>query len=111
MKWREKSKILGSKGKIHLKQDQLEEVLVKGVKWAVENGYGWEKDMEYCEENGNIRGADPTKVSDLAKKRGAPQLGSLGSGNHFLEIQTVNQIVDNQIRRYWSNKIKKWTLN
>ena len=87
---------LGSKGKLHLKQGQLEEVLVKGVKWAVENGYGWEKDMEYCEENGNIEGANPTKVSDLAKKRGAPQLGSLGSGNHFLEIQTVNQIVDKE---------------
>jgi len=81
---------VGSKGAIKLSQSQLEEVLVKGVSWAIENGYGNKKDAEVCEENGQMLNADPNKVSEKARKRGAPQLGSLGSGNHFLEIQKVS---------------------
>jgi len=87
---------VGSKGAIRLSNSQLDEVLVKGVQWAVDNGYGTKDDAEVCEENGHMDKADPNKVSDRARKRGAPQLGSLGSGNHFLEIQKVAEIHDEE---------------
>ena len=85
---------VGSKGAVKLSHSQLDEVLVRGVQWAVDNGYGTKHDAEVCEENGQISNADPNKVSDKARKRGAPQLGSLGSGNHFLEIQKVSEVHD-----------------
>ena len=85
---------VGSKGAVKLSFSQLDEVLVKGVKWAVDNGYGTKDDADVCEENGQIKNADPGKVSATARKRGAPQLGSLGSGNHFLEVQKVSEIHD-----------------
>jgi tRNA-splicing ligase RtcB len=85
---------VGSEGKVKLNGRQIDEVLEHGARWAVSNGYGWEDDLEVMEENGCIEGADPTLVSDNAKKRGAPQLGSLGSGNHFLEVQRVDEIYD-----------------
>ena len=85
---------VGSKGAVKLNHSQLDEVLVKGVNWAIDNGYGSPHDADVCEENGQIANADPNKVSDKARKRGAPQLGSLGSGNHFLEIQKVAEIHD-----------------
>jgi len=87
---------VGSKGAIRLSNSQLDEVLVKGVQWAIDNGYGTKDDAEVCEENGHMDKADPNKVSDRARKRGAPQLGSLGSGNHFLEIQKVAEIHDEE---------------
>jgi tRNA-splicing ligase RtcB (3'-phosphate/5'-hydroxy nucleic acid ligase) len=87
---------VGSKGAIRLSHSQLDEVLVKGVPWAVDNGYGRKEDAEVCEENGQMSKADPNKVSDRARKRGAPQLGSLGSGNHFLEIQKVSEVHDEE---------------
>lgn len=83
---------VGEVGKIKLSFSELDEVLVKGARWAVENGYGTEKDLEHLEEQGCMKGANPEKVSNEAKKRGAPQLGTLGAGNHFLEIQVVNKI-------------------
>jgi tRNA-splicing ligase RtcB len=85
---------LGSKGKVHVTQSQLDEVLRNGAGWAVENGYGWEDDLKYLEENGMMAGADPSLVSHRAKQRGLPQLGSLGAGNHFLELQLVDEIFD-----------------
>lgn len=85
---------VGSKGSIKLNPSQLDEVLVRGVNWAIDNGYGSSNDSDVCEENGQIDNADPNKISDKARKRGAPQLGSLGSGNHFLEVQKVAQIHD-----------------
>jgi tRNA-splicing ligase RtcB len=84
---------VGSKGSVRLTPSQLDEVLVKGVNWAIDNGYGSSDDADVCEENGQIQNADPNKVSDKARKRGAPQLGSLGSGNHFLEVQKVSVIM------------------
>lgn len=87
---------VGSKGAVKLSYSQLDEVLVKGSQWAIDNGYGTSRDTEVCEENGQISNADPNKVSDRARKRGAPQLGSLGSGNHFLEIQKVAEIHDQE---------------
>lgn len=85
---------VGSEGAIRLTKAELDELLVEGVKWAVERGYGTQHDAEVCEENGTMKGADPASVSDTARKRGAPQLGSLGSGNHFLEVQKVDKIYD-----------------
>ena len=85
---------LGSKAKVHLNKKQLDDVLKFGVKWAIENGYGWKEDSEYLEEKGCLEYADISKVSNEAKQRGAPQLGSLGAGNHFLEIQKVAEIYD-----------------
>ena len=87
---------VGSKGAVNLGRSQLDEVLVRGVRWAIDSGYGTPDDGDVCEENGRIGGADPDKVSDRAKKRGAPQLGSLGSGNHFLEVQKVAEIHDEE---------------
>jgi tRNA-splicing ligase RtcB len=85
---------LGSKAKVRLSRKELDEVLELGAQWAVENGYGWEEDVEFLEENGCFKQADISKVSEKAKQRGAPQLGSLGAGNHFLEIQKVAEIYD-----------------
>ena len=87
---------VGSKGAIRLSTDELDEVMVNGVKWSVENGYGISRDIDACEEYGQMKGADPSKVSTKARKRGTPQLGSLGSGNHFLEIQRVEEIHDEE---------------
>jgi tRNA-splicing ligase RtcB len=85
---------LGSKARVRLSRKELEGVLQLGAQWAVENGYGWEDDAKFLEENGCLQYADKSKVSERAKQRGAPQLGSLGAGNHFLEIQKVAKIFD-----------------
>ncbi len=85
---------VGSQGSVKLTESNLNELLIEGVKWAIEKGYGWKQDAEVCEEGGRMVGADPESVSNIARKRGSPQLGSLGSGNHFLEIQKVNSIYD-----------------
>ena len=85
---------LGSSGKVRLDRKQLDDVLEKGAQWAVQNGYGWEEDIDFLEENGRMKGADHSKVGQRPKTRGLPQLGSLGAGNHFLEIQKVDKIYD-----------------
>jgi len=90
---------LGSTGHVRLTPQQLDEVLELGAKWAVENGFGWKEDLERLEEGGCMEGADPKKVSTEAKKRGFPQLGSLGSGNHFLEVQVVDRIYDPEVAK------------
>ncbi|AJW70127.1 RtcB family protein [Nitrosopumilus adriaticus] len=87
---------VGSKGAVKLSHSELDEVLVNGVNWAIDHGYGSSNDSDVCEENGQIQNADPNQVSDKARKRGAPQLGSLGSGNHFLEVQKVSEIHDEE---------------
>ncbi len=83
---------LGKKGKIRLSKSELRKVIKEGAKWAVKNGYGNEEDLEYIEEEGRMEDADPDTISKRAFERGAPQLGTLGSGNHFLEIQYVSKI-------------------
>lgn len=87
---------VGSKGAVRLSKSELDEVLVRGVGWAVDHGYGSADDADVCEENGTMAGADPDRVSEKARKRGAPQLGSLGSGNHFLEVQRVAEVHDEE---------------
>jgi len=85
---------VGRAGKIRLSTSQLKnDVLETGARWAVENGYGTERDLEYLEANGCLKEADASKISPRALQRGAPQLGSLGAGNHFLEIQAVDKIL------------------
>ncbi len=89
---------LGSRGKVgRLSIGDLEKVTTEGVEWAVDHGYGWAEDRAHCEENGCMETANPDKVSGVAKQRGAPQLGSLGSGNHFLEIEKVDKILDQPV--------------
>ncbi len=92
---------VGSKGKVKLSSEDINNVLDYGAEWAVENGYGWDEDLEVLEENGRIKAADSSKVSDKAKKRGIPQLGSLGSGNHFLEIQVVDEIYNEEVAKVY----------
>ncbi|MFO7835923.1 MAG: RtcB family protein [Candidatus Thorarchaeota archaeon] len=88
---------VGRKGKIRLDTDrEIDNVLEGGAEWAVENGFGWEGDLKHTEANGNLEMADASKVSDHAKGRGKPQVGTLGSGNHFLEIQRVDQIYNEE---------------
>lgn len=83
---------LGSKGIEKVSAASIGEILVSGSAWAVENGYGWERDLEVTEENGCMRDADAEQVSDKAVHRGFGQVGSLGSGNHFIEIDAVEHI-------------------
>jgi tRNA-splicing ligase RtcB len=85
---------LGSEGKIRVSEKELNEVLTKGSRWAVEKGFGEAEDIVVTEESGCLKGANPGKVSGKAKKRGIPQLGTLGSGNHFLEVEGVDEIYD-----------------
>ncbi len=86
---------VGRRGKIQLSGNRgVDEVLNRGAEWAVEEGYGWDKDLEHIEARGGLDFADASKVSLHAKKRGMGQVGTLGSGNHFLEIQLVDAIYD-----------------
>jgi len=72
----------------------FDRVLREGARWAVQAGYGFQNDLEYIEESGRLQGADPGVISDRARERGTKQIGSLGSGNHFLEVQRVDEIFD-----------------
>jgi len=85
---------VGSTSRLRLSRQDVDRVLRDGAGWAVEQGYGLPEDLTVTEEAGGIDGADPSVVSDNAKKRGAPQLGTLGAGNHFLEVQRVDAIYD-----------------
>eukprot|EP00736_Rhodelphis_marinus_P006202 Rmarinus@m.7153 len=85
---------VGSQGVIPTNKDMLEAALEMGMDWSLREGYGWAEDKEHCEEYGRMLTADPAKVSPRAKKRGMPQLGTLGAGNHYAEIQVVDEIFD-----------------
>jgi tRNA-splicing ligase RtcB len=90
---------LGSKGRIKLHSGEIDEVLLKGSRWAVNRGYGRKEDLETTEEGGEIPGSDPSVVSARAKERGIPQLGTLGSGNHFLEVAVIDEIYEPEAAR------------
>ncbi len=90
---------VGSKGRLRVSDADLDEIFVKGAKWAVENGYGNERDLKHCEEKGAMEGAKPEVVSRKARDRGRPQLGTLGSGNHFLEVQYVDKVFDEKVAK------------
>lgn len=87
---------VGSKGVIPMNAKDLEEALEMGMDWSLREGYAWAEDKEHCEEYGRMLQADASKVSSRAKKRGLPQLGTLGAGNHYAEIQVVEEIYDSQ---------------
>ncbi|MEM2240407.1 MAG: intein-containing RctB family protein [Candidatus Bathyarchaeia archaeon] len=91
---------LGSRRKdLRVTSRDLDELMVEGAGWVVKHGLGWDEDLEYCEERGSIEGADPSKVSNTARSRGEPQIGTLGSGNHFLEIDVVDRIEDPKVAK------------
>jgi len=83
---------VGSTGRVRLSRAEVDKVLRGGAVWAVENGFGGRADLDVIGAGGRLREADPARVSDRAKERGADQLGTLGSGNHFLEVQVVEEI-------------------
>jgi tRNA-splicing ligase RtcB len=87
---------VGSKGKLRLSAAEHRKVLVKGAQWVIEQGHGDNEDLEHTESGGCIEGADPDLISSKAYERGSAQLGTLGSGNHFAEIQFVDEIYDEQ---------------
>lgn len=80
---------VGSQGIIPTNAKDLEDALEMGMDWSLREGYSWAEDKEHCEEYGRMLQANPSKVSQRAKKRGLPQLGTLGAGNHYAEIQVV----------------------
>jgi len=88
---------VGEKGRIKLSKEELNEVLVEGAQWAVKKGYGVKEDYLHTEEQGCMKNASPEYVSERARARGMPQLGSLGAGNHFLEVQEITEIYDEKI--------------
>jgi tRNA-splicing ligase RtcB len=88
---------VGSKGDIKVGSKEERDILVKGAKWAVSRGLGTEDDLDCTEENGAMQGADPDAVSERAYQRGKAQSGTLGSGNHFLEVQVIDQLYDREI--------------
>jgi tRNA-splicing ligase RtcB (3'-phosphate/5'-hydroxy nucleic acid ligase) len=85
---------VGTKGRLRLSGGELDRVLRDGVGFPISRGIGWEEDAEFCEDRGVLEEARPEQVSDRAKERGSPQLGSLGAGNHFLEVQVVEEVFD-----------------
>ncbi|MCR4428120.1 MAG: RtcB family protein [Caldiserica bacterium] len=88
---------VGSEGKIKVTRGEIDNLLRSGARWAVEKGYGHVEDLEAIESYGEMKGADPGKVSNKAKERGFSQVGSLGAGNHFLEVQEVVEIYDKEV--------------
>jgi len=90
---------LGSAGPLQVSRNELEQAAIQGARWAVSKGYGTESDLRHIEEEGCLRGANPDRVSARAWQRGLPQLGTLGSGNHFLEIGYVDEIYDETAAR------------
>jgi tRNA-splicing ligase RtcB (3'-phosphate/5'-hydroxy nucleic acid ligase) len=90
---------VGSEGTVSLAKGELDRVLREGAGWAVKRGLGWTGDLEHCEEGGVLADADASAVSEGAKGRGRTQLGTLGSGNHFLEVQEVSEVYDQDAAR------------
>lgn len=90
---------VGSAGPLKVTAQELRKVVMQGSGWALKHGYGIPSDSEYTEENGDMSGADPVKISDRAWERGREQLGTLGSGNHFLEVGYVSEIYDEEAAR------------
>jgi len=90
---------VGEKGKIRLERSHLEELFRTGARYAVEHGFGWKNDLKSIEENGEMEEANPEKVSEKAFKRGMPQAGTLGAGNHFIEVQEVSEIFDGKFAK------------
>lgn len=85
---------VGRGGWLKVRDPELNQILEEGAAWMVAHGYGTARDLEYCESNGTLAGADASAVSDHAKNRGRDQLGTIGAGNHFVEVERVDEIYD-----------------
>ncbi|MEM2339556.1 MAG: RtcB family protein [Nitrososphaerales archaeon] len=94
---------VGARGLVRVTHSECKEVLERGAEWSVEKGIGWKEDLERTEDNGKIKGADPSKVSSMAIQRGFDQVGTLGSGNHYLEVQVVdpNRYFDRELAKHF----------
>jgi tRNA-splicing ligase RtcB len=90
---------VGSTGRLRLNPGQMQDMLTGGAKWAVESGYGLPEDLDRIEEHGRMAGAIPDNVSDLARKRQRDEMGTLGSGNHYLEVQKVGEIFNDSLAK------------
>ncbi len=101
---------VGKKGRIKLTDNELDAVLINGSQWAVEKGYGEKDDYLHTEDQGKISNANPKDVSQRARARGKPQLGSLGAGNHFLEVQKVEEIFDEKTAQAFGLKKGQITI-
>ncbi len=102
---------VGSKSSLRISSSELDAVSLEGARWAVDHGFGISEDLERMEEGGCIGGADPSAVSSRAKDRGRPQLGTLGAGNHFLEVQKVDRIDDLKVaERFGINSVGQITV-
>lgn len=88
---------VGSESKLRLTDEELDSLMKEGAEWAVKHNYGTKEDLEHCEAEGKLPDADPSKVSHKAKARGRQQIGTVGAGNHFIEIQYVDEIYDKKI--------------
>jgi tRNA-splicing ligase RtcB len=87
---------VGVKGHLRLSRKELDEVAVDGSRWALKKGYARREDVERTEERGQLAGADPGQVSERAKQRGMPQVGTLGAGNHFVEVDVIDEVYDDE---------------
>lgn len=85
---------VGTGGSIDLKAGELDKIMEEGARWALKRGFATENDLEHTEERGRIEGADPARISERAKKRGEDQVGTLGAGNHFIEVDVVEEVFD-----------------
>jgi tRNA-splicing ligase RtcB (3'-phosphate/5'-hydroxy nucleic acid ligase) len=94
---------VGAGGLVRLDHNSFEDVITKGARWCIDRGLGWHRDLDAIEERGCLAGADPSKVSDRARGRGINQLGTLGSGNHYLEVQVVSdeRVFDRETAAAW----------
>jgi tRNA-splicing ligase RtcB len=101
---------VGSTGKIRISDSEVREVLVKGAQWAYERGFGTKEDLANTEESGRMAGANPDKVTARALERGRAQLGTLGAGNHFLEIQVVDEVFDREAARVFGIEVGQITV-
>jgi len=87
---------VGKGGTLHLSENELERVCVEGARWALGRGYATKADVRRIEDGGKLKGADPSKISPRAMKRGRPQVGTLGAGNHFIEVDLIEEIFDSE---------------
>lgn len=101
---------VGSTGELKLSAKEVKRVLEEGALWAVKHGYGTYEDLETTEDSGRMEGADPDKVSEKALERGREQLGTLGSGNHFLEVEIVEEIFDEEAARVFGLRLGQVTV-
>jgi len=99
---------VGGKGRVRVSERELDELVTQGAKWALKRGLARQEDLAHTEERGCLDGADPSQVSARAKERGRPQVGSLGAGNHFLEIDVVEEIYNPEVAEVfglWENQV------